>query len=85
MASLKKRNGYYSLSFKTTVDGKTIKKTFALGTRRKQIAEQKKNQYEKLYESGELNPLSRDGISRSLSSGKWISKEPETARFIFQI
>ncbi|WP_069130054.1 tyrosine-type recombinase/integrase [Rhodohalobacter halophilus] len=57
MASLKKRNGYYSLSFKTTVDGKTIKKTFALGTRRKQIAEQKKNQYEKLYESGELNPF----------------------------
>jgi hypothetical protein len=50
MASLKKRNGNYSIVFVTHVDGKRIQKMFSLGTRRKQIAEQKKNQYEKLYE-----------------------------------
>lgn len=57
MASLKKRKGFYSLIFTTTVEGKKIQKMFALGTRRKQIADQKKNHYEKLYESGELNPF----------------------------
>ncbi|MCC5915658.1 MAG: hypothetical protein JJU46_14885, partial [Balneolaceae bacterium] len=57
MASLKKRNGNYSIVFITHVDGKRIQKNFSLGTRRKQIAEQKKNHYEKLYESGELNPF----------------------------
>lgn len=57
MASLRKRNGNYSIVFVTHVDGKRIQKMFSLGTRRKQIAEQKKNQYEKLYESGELNPF----------------------------
>jgi site-specific recombinase XerD len=57
MASLKKRNGNYSIVFVTHVDGKRIQKMFSLGTKRKQIAEQKKNQYEKLYESGELNPF----------------------------
>jgi site-specific recombinase XerD len=57
MASLRKRNGNYSIVFITHVNGKRIQKMFSLGTRRKQIAEQKKNQYEKLYESGELNPF----------------------------
>jgi len=57
MASLKKRNGFYSIVFKTHVDGKPILKSFALGTKRKQIAEQKKNKFEKLHESGEINPF----------------------------
>ncbi|HKL18104.1 MAG TPA: tyrosine-type recombinase/integrase, partial [Halalkalibaculum sp.] len=57
MASLTKRNGNYSIVFKTRFDGKPIKKTYALGTRYKKIAEQKKVEYEKLYQSGEINPF----------------------------
>lgn len=57
MASLAKRNGNYSIVFKTRLDGKSIKKTYALGTKYKKIAEQKKVEYEKLYQAGKINPF----------------------------
>lgn len=57
MASLKKRGKNYSLIFKATIDGKTITKTYALGTTYKQIAEHKKTEYEKLYQRGEIDPF----------------------------
>jgi site-specific recombinase XerD len=60
MASLKKRNKYYSIVFATRIDGKQIKKTYALGTKYKKIAEQKKLKYEKLYQKGEINPFDDD-------------------------
>ena len=60
MASLRKRNNYYSIVFATRVDGKLIQKTYALGTKYKKIAEQKKYQYEKLHEAGEINPFADD-------------------------
>ena len=57
MASLTKRNGYYSIVFKTTVNGKSYKKTYALGTKYKKIADQKKLEYQKLYDAGKINPF----------------------------
>lgn len=57
MASLTKRNGYYSIVFKSTLNGKSFKKTYALGTKYKKIAEQKKLEYEKLYDAGQINPF----------------------------
>jgi site-specific recombinase XerD len=60
MASLRKRNNYYSIVFATRVDGELIQKAYALGTKYKKIAEQKKHQYEKLYEAGEINPFADD-------------------------
>lgn len=60
MASLRKRNNYYSIVFATRVDRELIQKTYALGTKYKKIAEQKKLQYEKLYEAGEINPFADD-------------------------
>lgn len=57
MASLKKRKDHYSIVFKTRLDGKQITKTYALGTKYKKVAEQKKREYEKLYQSGEINPF----------------------------
>jgi len=57
MASLTKRNGNYSIVFKTRLDGRSIKKTYALGTKYKKIAEQKKVEYEKLYQAGKINPF----------------------------
>ncbi len=57
MASFKKRNGNYSLVFKMHLDGKPITKTYALDTRYKKVAEQKKLEYEKLFESGQINPF----------------------------
>lgn len=60
MASLKKRNNNYSIVFKTRLEGKQITKTYALGTRYKKIADQKKLEYEKLYQSGEINPFDDD-------------------------
>ncbi|MEX1062803.1 MAG: hypothetical protein WEC12_04305, partial [Balneolaceae bacterium] len=57
MASLKKRNGYYSIVFITINSGKRLQKSFALGTRYKKIAQQKRVEYEKLFDSGEINPF----------------------------
>jgi site-specific recombinase XerD len=57
MASITKRNGNYSIIFKTTLNGNSYKKTYALGTKYKKIAEQKKLEYEKLYEAGKINPF----------------------------
>ncbi|MDR8392963.1 tyrosine-type recombinase/integrase [Aliifodinibius sp. S!AR15-10] len=57
MASLRKRNNYYSIVFATRVDGKLIQKAYSLGTRYKKIAEQKRIEYEKLYQAGEINPF----------------------------
>ena len=60
MASLTKRSGNYSIVFKTTLNGKSYKKTYALGTKYKKIAEQKKLEYEKLYYAGKINPFDDD-------------------------
>lgn len=60
MASLLKRNGNYSIVFKMRLNGKQIKRTYALGTRYKKVAEQKKVEYEKLYEQGKINPFADD-------------------------
>ncbi|MEL7832772.1 site-specific integrase [Fodinibius sp. Rm-B-1B1-1] len=60
MASLTKRSGNYSIVFKTTLNGKSYKKTYALGTKYKKIAEQKKLEYEKLYDAGKINPFDDD-------------------------
>ncbi|PAU94215.1 hypothetical protein CK503_08360 [Aliifodinibius salipaludis] len=60
MASLTKRSGNYSIIFKTTLNGKSYKKTYALGTKYKKIAEQKKLEYEKLYDAGKINPFDDD-------------------------
>ncbi len=57
MASLTKRSGNYSIVFKTTLNGKSYKKTYALGTKYKKIAEQKKLEYQKLYDAGKINPF----------------------------
>ncbi|MCG2587783.1 tyrosine-type recombinase/integrase [Rhodohalobacter sulfatireducens] len=57
MASLKKRGKNYSIVFKKHIDGKPITKTYAIGTKYKKIAEQKKVHYEKLYDSGKINPF----------------------------
>jgi hypothetical protein len=57
MASLTKRNGYYSIVFKTTVNGSSYKKTYVLGTKYKKIADQKKIEYQKLYDAGKINPF----------------------------
>lgn len=60
MASLRKRSNYYSIVFATRVDGKLIQRAYALGTKHKKIAEQKRIQYEKLYEADEINPFDDD-------------------------
>lgn len=57
MASLKKRGKNYSIVFKQHINGSPVTKTFSLGTRFKKIAEQKKVEFEKLYDSGEINPF----------------------------
>lgn len=57
MASLKKRGKNYSIVFKKHIAGKPVLKTFAIGTKYKKIAERKKVEYEKLYESGEIDPF----------------------------
>lgn len=57
MASLKKRGKYYSIVFKKRVDGKPIRKTYALGTKYKKVADHKKSAYEMLYEKGEIDPF----------------------------
>lgn len=60
MASLTKRKGNYSLVFKTTLNGKSYKKTYTLGTKYKRVAEQKKLEYEKLCDAEEINPFDDD-------------------------
>lgn len=62
MASLRKRGKNYSIIFKTHIDGKPVMKTFALGTKYKNIAEEKKVNLQKLYEAGEIDPF-QDGWS----------------------
>lgn len=57
MASLKKRGNAYSIVFKSRIDGKQRTRTFALGTKYKKIADQKRVEYEKLYDAGEINPF----------------------------
>ncbi|MDX1639968.1 MAG: hypothetical protein R3281_18565, partial [Balneolaceae bacterium] len=57
MASLKKRGNYYSIVFKKRIDGKPIRKTYALGVKYKDIARDKQREYEKLYQSGEIDPF----------------------------
>lgn len=57
MASLRKRGKKYSIIFKTHIDGKPVMKTYALGTRFKNIAEEKKVLYQKLYEEGKIDPF----------------------------
>ncbi|MEX0684744.1 MAG: site-specific integrase [Balneolales bacterium] len=59
MASLKKRNKYYSLTFKTHIDGKPVSRSFALGTKSKQIADKIRHRYQELYELGEIDPFSK--------------------------
>ena len=57
MASLKKRGNYWSIVFKKHVNGKPVRKTYALGTKYKKVAEHKQTEYEKLYQSGEIDPF----------------------------
>jgi site-specific recombinase XerD len=57
MASLKKRGKYYSIVFKKRENDQQIFKTYSLGTSYKKIADKKRIDYEKLFESGEIDPF----------------------------
>lgn len=57
MASLKKRGKSYSIVFKKRENGRQITKTYSLGTSYKKIANKKRVEYEKLFESGEIDPF----------------------------
>lgn len=57
MASLKKRGKYYSIVFKKRENDRQILKTYSLGTSYKKIADKKRIEYEKLFESGEIDPF----------------------------
>jgi hypothetical protein len=57
MASLTKRGKTWSLVFKKRVGGRSVRKTYALGTKYKKVAKHKQTEYEKLYEKGIINPF----------------------------
>lgn len=57
MAGLKKRGKNYHIVFSKNEDGKQIKKTYSLGTTFKKIAEEKKVNFQKLYDQGEIDPF----------------------------
>jgi integrase len=57
MASLKKRGKNWSIVFKKSVNGKSIQKTYALGTKYKKVAKHKLTEFEKLYHKGEIDPF----------------------------
>ena len=82
MASLKKRGGNYSLVFKTHLDGKPITKTYALGTRYKKVAEQKKLEYERLYESGQINPFADDWNLKEFEKNQKLNGTAFTSPFL---
>jgi site-specific recombinase XerD len=62
MAGLKKRGKNYYIVFSRSEDGKQVKKTYSLGTTFKKIAEEKKVNFQKLYDQGEIDPF-QDGWS----------------------
>jgi len=57
MASLKKRNNIYYLTFKQTINGEQLEKTFSLRTKKKRIAQKLKTQLETEFEKGQLDPF----------------------------
>jgi len=57
MAGLKKRGKNYYIVFSRSEDGKQVKKTYSLGTTFKKIAEEKKVNFQKLYDQGEIDPF----------------------------
>ena len=71
MASLKERNGNYSIRFVQTIDGKRKSTQFSLYTSRKKVAEKHKRRLELEHEEGNINVFEgfnfiswRDGLDQ---------------------
>jgi integrase len=69
MASLTKRGNYWSIIFKKRIDDKPIRKTYALGTKYKKVAEHKKTKFEKLYHRGEIDPFDENWNLKEYEEG----------------
>lgn len=88
MASLKERNGVYYIRFSKTVNGKSVQKTYSLGTKIKRQALKLRLEYEDKFERGEIDPFAgwtpklEAKKKRQALRGKYIALERAAEQFI---